>query len=241
VTPRLLGHRGASERAPENTAAAFRAALQDGADGIELDVRALGDGTAVLMHDSTVDRTTDGQGEVSSFDRRSIARLDAGSWKDGAFAGERVPLLDDIMSEFLGRAYIAVEMKEVLPEAILQALNAAYHDHLGAELVLASFEGKALERARDIAPAIPRTLILGNETPLPPPQLVSYLGLSALFAPDARVDERLVIECRREGMALSAYTVNDPGRAEFLAALGVEGIISDDPGKIRPHLPRDES
>ena len=184
-----------------------------------------------------MDRTTDGQGAISGFDRRSVAKLDAGSWKDPRFAGERVPLLDDVLAEFLGRAFLAVEMKEVLPDPILQAIGEAYRASLGAEVLLASFDAKALERARDIVPALPRAVILGAQTPMPPPELASYLGLAGLFAPEGRVDERFVVECRRSGLALTVYSVDDPGRAEALMAMGVEGIIVDDPGRMRPHLP----
>jgi glycerophosphoryl diester phosphodiesterase len=239
VTPRLLAHRGASAHAPENTAAALRAALQLGADGLEFDVRALSDGTAVLLHDETVDRTTDGQGAVAAYDRRSIARLDAGSWKDARFAGERIPLLEDVLAEFLGRAYLAIEMKEVLPEAILRSIGDAYRSSLAAEVLLASFDGKALERARDVVPALPRAIILGPQTPMPPTELVAYLGLAGLFAPSGRVDERFVVECRRAGLALTVYSVDDPGSAETLMAMGVEGVITDDPKLLRPHLPRE--
>ncbi|MCA9753382.1 MAG: glycerophosphoryl diester phosphodiesterase [Gemmatimonadetes bacterium] len=234
---RLLGHRGASARTPENTATALRAALQDGADGLEFDVRCLGDGTPVLMHDANVDRTTDGTGPLADFDRRSIARLDAGSRKNRDFAGERVPLLEDVLAEFLGRAYLAIEMKEILPEEVLRTIGDAVRANVAADAVLASFEAKALERARDVVPALHRSLILGRETPFPPPELATYLGLSGMFAPHDRIDERFVVECRRLGLSLFAYTVNDPGRAELLLALGVEGIISDDPRALRPHFP----
>ena len=238
MTTRLLGHRGASVPAPENTATAIRLALSHGAEGVEFDVRALADGTAVLMHDAEVDRTTNGEGALASMSYEAVAALDAGGWKGEEFAGERVPRLEDILAEFLGKAYLALEMKEILPEPALAAIGQAYREHLGAELVLASFDARALERARDIAPAVPRTLILGPQTPFPPAELIQYLGLTGLFAPDQRTDERLVIECRRAGLSPTVYTVNDTGRAEVLAALGVEGIISDDPQTLRPHLPR---
>lgn len=238
MTTRLLGHRGASVPAPENTAAAIRLALAHGAEGVEIDVRALADGSAVLMHDADVGRTTDGEGALAAMSADDVAQLDAGGWKSPEFVGEAVPRLDDVLAEFLGKAYLALEMKEILPEPVLDAIGRAYRDHLGAELVLASFDARALERARDVAPAVPRTLILGPKTPFPPAELIQYLGLTGLFAPDPRTDERLVIECRRAGLSPTVYTVNDPGRAEVLAALGVEGIISDDPKALRPHLRR---
>ena len=91
--PRVIAHRGASAAAPENTLAAFRAAKEQGAEMVELDARLTRDGVLVVIHDSTLDRTTDGRGRVALSDSDSIARLDAGSWFDPAFRGERLPTL----------------------------------------------------------------------------------------------------------------------------------------------------
>lgn len=231
TTPLVLGHRGARAQVPENTLASLRRAMVDGADGFEFDVRVLGDGTPVLMHDDTVDRTTNGAGKLDTFDRESVLRLDAGS-------GERVPRLDDVLGEFLERAFLAVEMKEILPDAVLDDVAEQFRRSLAARIVVASFDSKAVERARDHLSAVPRALILPLDRPLPPEELVSYLGLWGIFAREESIDERYVVECRRLGLALHAYTVNDPQRAVALAQLGVEGIISDDPGAIRTVLPR---
>jgi glycerophosphoryl diester phosphodiesterase len=230
TSPLVLGHRGASVKAPENTLAALRLAMMEGADGFEFDVRVLGDGTPVILHDATVDRTTNGVGPLASFDRETIRGLDAGR-------GEAVPLLEDVLSEFLERAFLAIEMKEVLPEAVLDDLAVQFRGSLAARGIVASFYSKSVERARDRLPAVPRALILPLDRELPPSALVTYLGLRGIFARHESIDERYVVDCRRLGLALYAYPVNDPRRALELARLGVEGLISDDPGALRKALP----
>lgn len=228
--PLVLGHRGARAQVAENTLPSLRRAMVDGADGFEFDVRMLGDGTPVLLHDDTVDRTTNGKGKLSAFDRESVQRLDAGN-------GERIPRLDDVLSEFLDKAHLALEMKETLPDAVLDDIADQFRQSLAARLVVASFDSRAVERARDRLSAVPRALILPLDRPLPPPALVNYLGLWGIFAREESIDERYVVDCRRLGLQLYAYTVNDPQRALALAKLGVEGIISDDPGAIRRVIP----
>lgn len=237
---RVLGHRGAAAKAPENTLASLRVALAAGADGFEFDVRTLGDGTPVLMHDENVDRTTGGQGALRSFDAATIRTLDAGAHFGASFAGERIPTLDDVLSEFLERAFLAIEMKEVLPDPVLDRIADLYRQSLAADVVMASFDAKAVEKARDRLPAVPRALILPLDRELPPAELVTYLGLWGVFARGESIDERFIVECRRSGLAVFAYTVNDPGRAQELARLGVEGLISDDPEAIRAVVPRAE-
>jgi glycerophosphoryl diester phosphodiesterase len=230
---RVLGHRGARARAPENTVASFERALTDGADGLELDVRSLGDGTAVVMHDASVDRTTDGRGALADFDRARLAGLDAGAKFAASFAGERVPLFADVLERFLGRTILAVEMKEVLPAPTLDLLAAAMAARPSAPLVLASFKLDAVERVRDRLPDVPRALILPEGAGLPSPESAKRLGLWGVSAPDRDVDARFARGAAERGLALWVWTVNDASRAEALVALGATGIITDDPAIVR--------
>ncbi len=109
--PRLVGHRGACAVAPENTLASFAQAVADGADIVEMDVRLTADEQVVVMHDATVDRTTDGRGRVSAMTLAELTRLDAGSWFDARFAGERVPALADVLAWARGRVGLLLELK----------------------------------------------------------------------------------------------------------------------------------
>ncbi len=109
--PWLVGHRGACAVAPENTLVSFAQAVADGADVVEMDVRLTADEQAVVMHDATVDRTTNGEGRVSAMTLAELTRLDAGSWFDARFAGERVPALAEVLAWAKGRVGLLLELK----------------------------------------------------------------------------------------------------------------------------------
>jgi glycerophosphoryl diester phosphodiesterase len=233
--PRLLGHRGARAQAPENTLASLRRALADGAVGFEFDVRATADGHAVLMHDEAVDRTTDGSGRLGALTLERVRALDAG-------AGERVPTLNEVLDEFLGRAALALEMKETLPDAALRGLAGRLGGPGGDDalrddrFVVGSFQAPAVARARELVPAAPRALILNLSDPLPDARQRAELDLWGVFARWESVDARFLGDCRAAELRCYAYTVNDPEAAADLARLGVDGIISDDPGRLRAAL-----
>jgi glycerophosphoryl diester phosphodiesterase len=118
---RIVAHRGAATVAPENTMAAFRAARDLGADGIELDVHATADGELVVLHDFTVDRTTDGTGRIFELPMAEVGRLDAGSWFGTAFAGEPVPRLSEVLA--LERLELEVELRVFTMASMLGALH----------------------------------------------------------------------------------------------------------------------
>ena len=228
----LLGHRGALARAPENTFAALRRSIEDGAAGFEFDVRMTRDGEAVLLHDESVDRTTDGTGPVAQLTAADVAQLDAGRYFDDAFAGERVPRLDDVLDEFLGHVFLAMEMKETLSDAVLARIGDRLRRQREAGFVAASFQREALEKARDRLPAAPRALILRRDQPLPAEELARTLGLWGVFARTESVDERFVVDCRRAGLNVYAYVVSDPETSARFSKIGVGGLISDDPGAL---------
>jgi glycerophosphoryl diester phosphodiesterase len=234
--PVLLGHRGACARAPENTIASLRRALLDGAEGFEFDVRMSRDGVPVLMHDETLDRTTDGSGRVASFDRDDLERLDAGSQFAQEFAGERIPELSEVLDEFLGSVALAMELKEPLSYPAFQELADRLRHLDDPELLVASFRPDALASAFEHCPAVPRALILRRGQALPSGDLRRELALWGVFAREEDIDERFASTCRREALELYGYPVNDPGRAGALAAWGVNGLISDNPKVIHPVL-----
>lgn len=217
--PILLGHRGALARAPENTMASFARALGDGAAGFEFDVRVTADGRAVLMHDERVDRTTTGRG--------LLREIDAADLPDG------VPSLTAVLDAYLGRCALAMELKETVPDAVLRDVAAHLDSAPGADLRVASFREQPLAASRDLLPAVPRALILRRDQALPSPATVDELGLWGLFLREENVVPGTVARVRALGLGLYAYTVNDADRAREVAALAVDGIISDDPGAIR--------
>ncbi len=225
----VLGHRGARAVAPENTRAGIRRALADGADGVEFDVRQLADGRPVLLHDAALDRTTNASGPLDRLDPARLAAVDAGG-------GEPLPLLADVLAEFLGRTLLAIEMKEVLRAPALDVIARAARAAPDAPLVVASFLPDAVAAARAVLPGVRRALILEPGSRPPTPATAAELGLWGLFAHHADATGAYAAEVLPRGLALWVWTVNDPDEAAALAARGVSGIITDDPARILTRL-----
>jgi glycerophosphoryl diester phosphodiesterase len=182
----------------------------------------------VLLHDEGVERTTNGKGKLKSMAFAEIAPLDAGASFSREYAGERIPRLGEVLEEFLGRATLAMEMKERLPKAAFE--------ELAVRLAIASFLADALAQAFEHLPAVPRYLVLPLAGALPAAKPREELGLTGVFARRENVDRRFVTDCESARLELIAYTVNDAEEAGLLAKLGIAGIISDDPGAVRAAL-----
>ncbi|MCS7313960.1 MAG: glycerophosphodiester phosphodiesterase family protein [Bryobacterales bacterium] len=224
--PLVVAHRGASRYAPENTLAAFRKAIELGADLIEFDVRETKDGHLVIMHDDTVDRTTDGEGRVSDLTLEQIKKLDAGSWFGPQFKGERVPTLEEALGTIKGGAMPDVDFKAGTPEKLVAAV--ARHGLLG-KVTLYCGDWGLLRRTLAVSP---RFLI----RPTAPFGLVGLpILLRELDPPIVNVDwpqftERLVVEAHLAGrkVFLNAMGANDTefGLARLIEA-GGDYIQSD--------------
>jgi glycerophosphoryl diester phosphodiesterase len=155
--PLIIGHRGASGNAPENTLPAIDSALAAGADYIEIDVQLSKDNFLIVMHDETVDRTTNGKGKISDLTAAEILSLDAGSWFGKAFAGTKVPLLEDVVSHVNGRAKLLIEIKKKNHQYIgIEELTIGVIRKHNSEkwCVVQSFNDEVLEILHDKAPDI---------------------------------------------------------------------------------------
>ncbi len=164
-----IAHRGASAVAPANTLAAFEKAAELGADGIEFDVHLSADGAPVVIHDFAVDATTDGSGRVAEMDLAQLKQLDAGSRFDPAFAGERIPTLEEVLQTFGDRLLLNVELKSTSPrddglERAVLALVEQYE--LGSRVLLSSFNPFSLRRAKKLAPHVRVGLLYAPDLPL---------------------------------------------------------------------------
>jgi glycerophosphoryl diester phosphodiesterase len=234
--PRLIAHRGASIEAPENTLAAIARAADRGAGCVELDVAISADGVPVILHDDTLDRTTDGTGPVVDQPYPALADLDAGSWFSTDFKGEPLPTLAAEAALILDRR-IALNLEIKPPpghdrqtaERTIAILSACWPSY--GNLLLSSFSVEALEVARNLAPHWPRGLITG-----PPPanwrDIMSSLECASLHCDAPSVTPSLVAEVHEAGYRLLVWTVNHVERARKLFALGVDGIITDDPATL---------
>lgn len=228
-----IAHRGDSGNFPENTAAAFRAAADAGADMCELDVQATRDGAVVVMHDDSVDRTTDGAGAVAALTLAEMKRLDAGSWRGERFAGERVPTLEEVFAAVGGRLGLNIEIKEGAVERrvceIIRA-NRALENSL-----VSSFEWGALRAVREIDPQV-RVALLAEEDPA---RLLDAASAMGAYAVNPRFDMTTVEFCadaHARGLAVLVWTVDAPEAMRILISYGVDGIMTNYPARLREVL-----
>jgi len=228
----VFGHRGFSAAAPMNTLAAFEQAAQAGADGIELDVQLSGDGQAVVIHDFTVDASTDGSGAVSELSLAQLRQLDAGAWFGPAWRGCVIPTLAEVFEAVGQRLLINVELKTLpqqndgLEQVVADEISAAAMEQ---RVLVSSFSPPALRRFRAIMPRVPIACL--SFVGMPPEWLEQSLALDceAHHPQHDEVDAAFMAAARAAGRLVNAWTVNDPARALELQALGVDGIISDRP------------
>jgi glycerophosphoryl diester phosphodiesterase len=232
--PLILAHRGASYDAPENTLAAFRLAQQMGADGVELD------DTPVVIHDFTVDKTTDGEGRVREKMLRELKKLDAGSHFDYTFRTERIPTLDEAL-EATGDLIVNIELKSVgvrpspLEIAVLAVIRKR---NLQNRVIISSFNPFALRRFHRLAPNIPLGFLYSPDVP-------TYLRLFMIGVPhEARHPAHTLIDAdfmkwaHTNRYRVNTWTVDDPARTTELRALDVDAIITNRPDVMLQTLGR---
>jgi glycerophosphoryl diester phosphodiesterase len=234
---RVIAHRGASLYAPENTLAAFDLAADQGARAIECDAKLTRDGAIVLMHDDTVDRTSSGRGAVRRFDLKAIRALDAGSWFDPRFKGERVPTLEEAIALWTRRGLLPqIEIKPCPGRAaetgasVARAAAKLWPKHLPRPL-LSSFAMLSLQAAHEAAPGLPRAW-LTERLPQDWQRRVERLGCVALHCAHKLLIESAARRVKDAGLALRCYTVNDPERAKRLFDWGVDAVFTDCPDRI---------
>jgi glycerophosphoryl diester phosphodiesterase len=232
--PTIFAHRGSSAYAPENTLAAFKLAIEQHADAIELDVKLSGDGQIAVMHDDTVDRTTNGSGRIKSLTLTELKRLDAGSKFNPAFRAETIPSLAEVFEEVGQKTYLNVELTnysspmDELPEKVADLVKKF---HLEQRVLLSSFNMIALVRARKILPRIAMGLLtfqgFGKITFYS--RLVRFNSLLALHPTITDVSPELLKAVHRKGSRVYVYPVNQPEDMRRLFLEGVDGIFTDNP------------
>ncbi|WP_440107546.1 glycerophosphodiester phosphodiesterase [Acidovorax sp. BL-A-41-H1] len=238
--PRWIAHRGAGKLAPENTLAAFRLGAQHGYRMFECDAKLSSDGVVFLMHDATLDRTTNGRtalGQVASptggdHPWSALAQLDAGTWHSRSYAGEPLPTLENLARYCMANGYfLNIEIKPTpgLDEATGRAvgdLSARLWQGQAVPPLFSSFKPDALAGARAAAPHIPRALLLDTLWD-GWAGVAQQLGCVAIVCNHALWDATLVAQVKALGMRTLSYTVNDDWAAQRLMELGTDGIITD--------------
>ncbi|MCL4393571.1 MAG: glycerophosphodiester phosphodiesterase [Chloroflexi bacterium] len=242
MKPLIFGHRGASAYAPENTLAAFKLAFDLGADGVELDVSVTRDGVPVVLHDDTVDRTTNGRGAVKTMTLEEIERLDAGERFHSKFRGERIPTLEQVLSTEGARGIVNIELKSGrLPIVGLETVavaNVIRKLRAQDRVIISSFNHFALHRIKALDARLTLGLLYFNRVPLPFPlaQERPLAQPAALHPRFTVVTEEFVKWAKGKGYKLNTWTVDDPTEARRLADLGVDSIMSNCPDVLRQAL-----
>lgn len=245
----VVAHRGAARAAPENTLEAFRLAAEQDADAIELDVHLTSDGELAVIHDETLERTTDGSGVVAALTMAEIRAADAGARfaaADGSASwagrGLAVPTLAEVLAWLPARLGLVVEIKARDATDVVVAAVRADPVQADGRLSVISFDERAIERVRELAPEVPTGYLLVPGQPLEPALTWAvehgHAGVHPWEA-DLGVDPaRLVSMATAYGRRLGCYVVNDPERMQQLAALGLWGFVTDVPDVARAALPR---
>jgi glycerophosphoryl diester phosphodiesterase len=225
-----IAHRGASGRAPENTLAAFRAAIEYGARMCELDVRATRDGEIVVIHDDTVDRTTDGSGAVKALTMAELRQLDAGVNFGGAFTGERIPTLGEVFAQVGNRCALNIELKAAGIERRVCEIIAQYHATPTA--LVSSFDWDAIAIVRHLEPRI-RIGLLATQWPARLLGAAFELRAEAINPQCEMVTEDLCIAAHQRNLNVYPWVANEIEELQRLIAIGVDGIMTNYPERLR--------
>ncbi|MFD7308356.1 glycerophosphodiester phosphodiesterase [Promicromonospora sp. NPDC059942] len=238
--PAVIAHRGYSAVAPQNTLAAIEAACQAGVDHVEIDLQPTADGVGAVIHDETVDATTDGTGKVAALTSGEVFALDAGGYFAPAFSGQRVPTLDDVL------AVLARHPRTDLLLELKGAWNAEQVERVVATIDTAGFDRRVLVQSfwpgtvatvRDVAPHLPGGLLVSFD----PPGLLRLCERLNVVACNPSVatiagSPRLVSRLHAAGLRVMSWTANDPEAWTTLvtadSGIGVDGVITDRPERL---------
>lgn len=237
--PRLIAHRGGGRLAPENTLAGMQAGAAHGFRMFEYDVKLSKDDVLILLHDDNVDRTTDGHGPAREKTYAELSALDAGAWHSPAFAGQRIPTLEDVARYTLAQGIASnVEIKPCpgreseTGTAVALAVERLWHGAAVAPL-LSSFSEEALAAAHVAAPLLPRGLLLEKIPTDWRDRMVQHDCVS-INVNQKDVTQEFLEQVHEAGYRLAAWTVNDPQRARLLLDWGVDAIFTDELAAIGP-------
>ncbi|PKO06816.1 MAG: hypothetical protein CVU41_04125 [Chloroflexi bacterium HGW-Chloroflexi-3] len=232
--PVIIAHRGASAYAPENTMAAFQKAVDLSADGIEFDVKCSKDGEMVIIHDQTLERTTNGHGKVIETNLKNLRDLDAGSFYSPEFTGEKIPLLSEVLEEFSKKLFINIELtnySSISDGLARKAATLVKRMRIEENVIFSSFHPYNLIITRRIVPIVPVAL-------LAPPGISGWIFRSNMMrwiSPEIihpyfnDVDKRFIDKQHQENRKVNVWTVNTETDIKKLLKDKVDGLITDDP------------
>ena len=236
----IIGHRGASWDAPENTVVALKLAWEQQADGAEFDVYLTQDGKIVACHDKDTKRTAGVSKLIAETSLAELRKLDVGTWKNIKFAGERIPTLEEMLATMPAGKKVYIEVKcgpEIVPELdrVLQATRLK-----SAQTPVICFNADVIAAVKKLRPDLPAYWLVSLKEDTTADSLITKaqeiradgLDLSA----NARLDQAFATKIRSAGLRLDVWTVNDPAVARRMAQIGVQGITTDRPAWLREQL-----
>ncbi|NMA42419.1 MAG: hypothetical protein GX946_03455 [Oligosphaeraceae bacterium] len=229
MQPTPEAHRGYSARFPENTLLAFQQAIAVGAKSMELDIHPSADGEFMVIHDARLERTTNGKGEVAKHSAAELAKLDAGSWKNPAFAGERIPALEQVLAlSQQNNVYCNIEIKSFTAELFdVKRLVALLHKYApkDAKHMLSSFDVQALLQVKQYDSNIPLAIIGGDGYGMLAQALEHQIPW--IHCHYSRVNHDLLLAAHAKGIRINAWTVNQPSLYRHYARMGLDKICTD--------------
>jgi glycerophosphoryl diester phosphodiesterase len=239
TSPIVIAHRGDKTHAPENTLAAFMMAAENGADAIEFDTKLTADGQVIVIHDRTVDRTTNGTGKISKLPFAAIRNLDAGAWFSGAFRGERIPTLDEVFETVGRRLHINIELTNYATpgdDLVGKVVELILKHNLQEQILFSSFFPYNLKKVRSLLPKVPRGLLTMRGSKGFLGRALGWRGdYFALHPFFTDTTPELIKQVRATGKRVHVWTVNAEEDLKRMISLGVDAIITDDP-KLTLHL-----
>jgi len=234
----IVGHRGAMAHAPENTMAGFELALSLGADILELDIQMSKEGELVVIHDATVDRTTDGSGYVCQLTVEELKRLDAGAKFSPSYAGERVPTLDEVLTWARDRALLAIEIKSsplFCPDIERRLVVSLRRHRMAEQVVVISFDHIAVKRVKELDGQIATGILYGCH--LADPIHAARAALADAVHPNHEyLTAEEVLRIQQAGLMVSPWVIDDPAIMERFIAMGVDAIGTNRPDRLHQLL-----
>lgn len=230
-----IAHRGAAGQYPENTRLAFIKAIDAGVDMIELDCQMTQDGHVVVFHDERLMRTARVRGTVRSKTLAQLKKFDIGQWRKKAFTGERILTLEEALECIAGRADLCLEIKsypDSLPGIELKTLFIVSHYDYLERTIFSSFNYNCLSRIRELAPEASLGVIVSSSIKENPFEAARRLAANSLHVQREIATRDFLAEAWEEGFDVYVWTVNEVRDMEALAAMGVQGLISDFPERL---------
>ena len=233
----VIGHRGFSAVAPENTQASFKKAMEIGVDMIELDVHLSRDGQVVVIHDDTLNRTTSGKGKVVSYTLNELKQLDAGSWFGSQFSGERIPALKEVLELTRSQVLLCIELKRgdlgqyTLKDLADRSLQEVEKAGMLSQVLFASFDLSAIERIREMSPGLPVALIYSKSWNSPQ-EVTRGRPIPVLSFRSTVLTQTKASKARQEGIKVLVWTLNTKEDMEHFLNMGVDGIVTNHPDRL---------